>query len=171
MGVNTLDGDFTVRNGTVNFSGASGFTAPPNTITDAMLSASSPAGPTKTRRRFVRTHKQANGASIVTVTERIHLGYGAIGAVTAVRCMNTGVVGTGGGMSVTVDVKKNGVSILTAVMTINAATLLNAIVAGSIATAAYAVGDYFDVVVTATAGGGTLPQGLYVDVVLDEDPS
>lgn len=168
---NVISGDVVFREGAVNASGASSFTLPPNTVGDAQITAAAPLGVTKARRRFNRTARQANGSSIATLTERIHIGYGANGTVAAVRCQNTGVVGSGGGMSVTVDVKKNGTSILTAVMTINSSTLLNAIVSGSIATAAFVAGDYFDVVVTATAGGGTLPQGLYVDVVFDEDPA
>jgi hypothetical protein len=69
---------------------------------------------------------------------------------------------------VTVDLRKNGTTILTSVITISVAQAAYARVAGAIASAAYIAGDVFELVVTATAGGGTLPQGLFVDTVLRE---
>ncbi len=71
------------------------------------------------------------------------------------------VVGTGGGMSVTVDLKKStGAGAYATVL--NASTAVRTQVQGTITSAAYVAGDIFEAVVTATAGGGTLPTGLSV---------
>jgi hypothetical protein len=167
--LSTLTGDYTHRDGTFTFS--DGVTLPADSVGDRQVDASSPIAANKLGRRMSRTYAQANGASIASATQRIHRAYGATGSIVAVRCEVTGVVGSGGGMSVTVDLKKNGASVLTAVMTIDATTVLDTPVDGSVSADTFASGDYLELVVTATAGGGTLPQGLFVDLIIDEDPS
>lgn len=68
----------------------------------------------------------------------------------------------------TVDLKKNGTSVLTSTVTIDHTVAAYTQVAASIATNTYVAGDVFEVVVTATAGGGTLPQGLFVALITRE---
>src|SRR6516164_5742961 len=76
-----------------------------------------------------------------------------------------------GAATVTVDLKKNNVSILSAVITLNNASVSRV---GQIATLGagytYATGDLFEVNVVATAGGGTLPNGVWGEMTSDEDP-
>jgi len=166
MGLTTLDGDITHRNGTFTF--ASGVKLPAAAVGDGQFDGNSPLATIKQRHRKQHTYRQSNGVAAASDQQAVHVGYGATGSVVAARA-GVRTAGTGGGMSVTVDVRKNGTSILTAVITITSAQAAFALVAGSVATAAYLSGDVFEVVVTATAGGGTLPQGLFVDLIFDED--
>ena len=170
MGVNTLTGDLTVRDGAVNFSGATSFTAPASSITDSMVSASSPLGVTKHRRRFNKSYSQTVGSAAASVTGvQLHTVYGAAGTVVAVRAGV--IVAAVGAATVTVDVKKNGTTILSAVITLDVANAIYVVEAGSVSVSTLAAGDVLTTVWVATAGGGTLPQGVFVDVVIDEDPS
>lgn len=162
-----FDGDSTFRGGAVNMTGATSLVVPVNSIVDASVSAAAPLGTTKTRKRHYPKHSQYSGAANVIATDLVHEVYGAAGSIIAIRgsvqvaCIAPSLT--------TVDVKKNGVSILTAPFTINAAAGV-ADVAGSVATPSLVAGDKLTVVVTLT-GGGTQGQGLFVQIVVDEDPA
>lgn len=170
MGLNTLDGDFIHRGGTFTFGSA--VKLPAAAVGDGQFDANSPLATAKQRHRKQVAYAQPNGSAAAAEQKAVHVGYGATGSVIGVRAgvRTQGAAGTGG-MSVTVDVRKNGTSVLTAVVTIDATTAAFAKVPGSVSTPAYVTGDVFEVVVTATAGGGTLPQGLFVDLIFDEDPA
>ena len=78
------------------------------------------------------------------------------------------VVQAAGAATVTVDLRKNGTTILSGVITLNNTHVAYAEVAGTISSARYVTGDVFEIVLTATAGGGTLPQGVYVNTIFRE---
>lgn len=76
-----------------------------------------------------------------------------------------------GDSTVTCDIYKNGSSILTGTVQIDSGDAARAKVSGTPSSTTYVAGDVFESVVTVSAGTGTLPVGLGVDFVLDEDPS
>lgn len=170
MGMNSHVGDHTFRDGTVNMAGCTAVVLPANTIGDANVSAISPLETTKTRRRFNKLFAQSVGSAAADMTGHVlHVVYGATGSVIAIRAGV--VVAAAGNSTVTVDVKKNGTSILTGVITLDSGNTIYVVEAGSIASAGLVAGDVLTVVLDATVGSGTLPQGVFVDVVIDEDPS
>lgn len=67
-----------------------------------------------------------------------------------------------GAATVTIDLKKNGSTVLTSVITLDNTNTIRIARLATIAAASYVVGDWFEIAVTATAGGGTLPTGLLV---------
>lgn len=73
-----------------------------------------------------------------------------------------------GAATVDVDIYVNGSSVMSAAMQITSSTTARAKVDGTVSSPSYAAGDVIEAVVTATAGGGTLPVGLAVDLALDE---
>lgn len=114
---------------------------------------------------------EANQAGTV-VTARTPLAVidGITGSVRKVLVRAT-VTACVGAATVTVDIYKNGSTILTAIVTLNAAAALT-LQAPTISGAGDVVdGDLLEAVVTATAGGGTLPVGLLVQVTVDELPT
>jgi hypothetical protein len=133
---------------------------------DAQMSAANPVTAPKLKHQYTPTHGQPHGVAAVTERKVIHV---ARAAGDVVAC-EAGVVvaGSGGGMSVTVDLRKNGTTVLTAVITLNAASTAYANTDGAISVGPYVAGDVFEIVITATAGGGTLPQGVFVDAVFRE---
>lgn len=77
-----------------------------------------------------------------------------------------------GDSTVTFDLKKNGVSILTAAKTVTSATTAYDVVAGVLAAAPtpLVAGDVLSVVVTISAGTGTLGKGPFAAVSVREAP-
>lgn len=75
-----------------------------------------------------------------------------------------------GAATVTIDVKKNGTSVMTGatVHTLDSSNTARVAEALSIATTTAVAGDLFELVIVATAGGGTIPTGLFVEFQIDE---
>ena len=163
---NTIVGDLRVTGNLV----AGGMTIPSNSIGDGQIQAGSPGkyiSPTKYERWVERTYAQPN-TTATTETKPLHAAYGATGQV--VQFVAGSIAVAAGAATVTIDLKKNGTSILTAPITLNNTNSPRVVVAASIASANYVVGDFFEVVVTATAGGGTLPTGVFAQMMTTEDP-
>jgi hypothetical protein len=113
------------------------------------------------------TYAQPNAAA-TTETKVVHVVYGATGTILAFRAGS--IVANIGAATVTVDLKKNGVSVLTGVITLNNANTARVAVAGTLgASLALVAGDVLEVVCVATAGGGTLATGVFAQAVLSED--
>lgn len=79
------------------------------------------------------------------------------------------VVANVGVAVVTVDLHKNGASILTAAITIDSGDAAYAIVEGAIDTAAVVHDDVLEVVITVNEGAGTLGKGVFAVLNLQED--
>jgi hypothetical protein len=93
----------------------------------------------------------------------------ASGTVRFIKALS--IAACSGAATVTIDLYKNGSSILSSVITLNSSSIARTAQTTTIATTTFAAGDEFEVVVTATAGGGTLGTGLFVEVEFDENPS
>jgi hypothetical protein len=76
-----------------------------------------------------------------------------------------------GDSTVTVDVKKNGTSVLSSVVTLNSSNTARIAVAATIDGTQddLVAGDWLEVVITISAGTGTLPTGVFVQVEVDQD--
>ncbi len=122
----------------------------------------------KLNHRQHRVYAQAN-ATIVTATIPVWLTYGTAGTVLSFKAGS--IVACIGAATVTVDLQKNGSSVLTAPITLNSSSVARVAQTATISTPATAAGDWFDMVVAATAGGGTIGTGLYAEAILDENPS
>lgn len=143
-----------VYSGTVNFTGTVNM---PSTFE---LPAASVV------QRYRQSYSQAN-ATATTETRVIHVARGATGTVKSFRAGS--IVANIGAATVTIDLKKNNVSVLSAVITLDSGNTARVPEAGTITSAAYSVDDWFEIVITATAGGGTLATGLYVEAEFEED--
>ncbi len=66
-----------------------------------------------------------------------------------------------GNSTVTVDLKKNGITVLTAVISLSVAQTARQVVSATVLTTAYLAGDVFEVTTVTTVGTGTLPAGLF----------
>lgn len=75
-----------------------------------------------------------------------------------------------GDSTVTVDVKKNGTTVLSSVITLNSSNTNRVAVSGSISGAGtFVAGDWFEVVIAISAGTGTLPTGVFCELEVDQD--
>jgi hypothetical protein len=123
---------------------------------------------TKSQQKFVLTYAQ--DGTIASATVPIHIVHGAAGGVIAVKAGS--ITACAGAATVTVDLKKNGTSVLAAVITLDSGNTARVPEDGTlVADPSDAADDFFELVVVATAGGGTLGTGLCVSVAFYEDPS
>jgi hypothetical protein len=161
--VQTTDGDVQIRGNlrctTINL--------PALSVGDGNVNGSDPITAPKLQHQYTRTVAQLNGTAATAERRVLHVAYGATGTVVAFRAGLT--VAAVGDATVTVDLYKNGVSILSATISLTSATAVNAKVAGALSGTSYVTGDVFEAVIAVSAGTGTLPQGVFTDLVVRED--
>jgi hypothetical protein len=142
-----------------------GFVPPANCIGNTAWLTSSPLAATNQEHQFQVNYSQVHGTAAVTERKPIYIARAA-GSVVAVRAGS--VVACVGAATIVVDVKRNGTTILSATITLDNANTAYVPESGSVSVTSYSADDVFEVVVTATAGGGTLGQGLFVNMVVRE---
>lgn len=138
---------------------------PAGALTNTMIAAL--AGISGDKQQHVNRKAHAQSGTVASVTIPIHAVFGATGVLKAIKAGL--ITPCAGAATVTIDLKKNGASVLTGVITLNSSTAARAFVAGVLSSTALTVGDFLELVVTATAGGGTVGQGLLVDLLEYED--
>lgn len=128
-----------------------GFALPDNAITDAKVVAGANVAAAKLEHQYEPTIKLSDHATSVAA-QRVpaHKVRGATGSVEEFK-VDCSVLATGGS-SCTVDLLKNGVSILTAPITLDSTATVNTAVFGAIASAGLVAGDRLDVVVAGVTG-------------------
>lgn len=135
---------------------------PDEIIEDKHIEADAEIASTKLQHRHVQPYGQ-NGNN-VDATQFIHHAKGA-GTVKTFVAGSIGICT--GGNSTTVDLKKNGTTVLSAVITLDSANTTYVAESGTIATAAYVAGDVFTVVVDKTSDSGDAT-GLFACAEFDE---
>ena len=73
-----------------------------------------------------------------------------------------------GDSTIEVDLLKNGVSVLSAAIEIDSGDADYAAVAGTVSSASVVAGDVLEVAITVTAGTGTLGEGVFAALTLEE---
>lgn len=90
----------------------------------------------------------------------------AAGTITSFRAGS--VAAAVGAATVTADLKKNGTTCLSAVITLDSGNSAYVAEAATLSVTSYVSGDVFTLVTVATAGGGTIPTGFYAHARFDE---
>lgn len=158
-----FDGDVTFQSGTATFRGP--VVLPANTVGNTQVSATAPLDATKTVHQYQRSLSQPHGTAATDERRVIHVARSA-GSIVEFRAGP--VVAATGDSTVTVDLLVNGVSVLSSVVTIDNGDAAFTKQAAVLSTAAYAAGDVIEVALDATAGSGTLPQGVFAAATLRE---
>lgn len=135
-------------------------------VTDVDIAAGAGLSASKLGHQHVAAYSQPN-TTATTETRTLHVVHGLTGTVLAFKAGS--IVPCVGGATITVDLKKNGSSILSSVITLNAASVARVVQAATISSAGLAVGDWLEIVITATTGGGTIGTGFFCEAVLAED--
>jgi hypothetical protein len=138
---------------------------PANAVGDAVFNTADPLTAEKAEHQYMPGYSQPSGSAVTSYTGPLFVARAA-GTVEEFRAGS--IVACVGVATITVDLRKNGTTILTSVITLDNANTARIFEDATITTAAYVAGDWFDIVVTATAGGGTLGQGLFVQGVFRE---
>jgi hypothetical protein len=145
----------------VNFAGT--VSLPANAVGDAHVAAASPLGVTKTTHQYIATYGRPGNAT--SETDPIHVCKSA-GTIAQVRAGS--VTAAAGDSTVTVDIRKNGTTVLAGVITLDSANTAYVSEAGSLSAAGVAANDVLTAVIAAAAGTGTLPTGVFAQVVVQE---
>jgi hypothetical protein len=144
------------------------FNPPAGSITDASVLAGAGVAATKLEHQYAITLPLVNHATVVAA-ERRHLHYvsGTTGDVVAFGVLAS--VAAVGDSTATFDLYKNGSSILTGTFNLDSGDAAGALVTGTVSSAGLVTTDRLEVVVTVSAGTGTLPKGVAAYLLLRED--
>lgn len=138
---------------------------PASTVNNAKVAADAAIATSKLVHQHSKTLGQSGAAA--SVTQPIHVA----GAAGTIKSFSAGSVAIAiGAATVTIDLKKNGVTCLSAVITLDTSNVAYTLEAGTITVPSVVAGEVLTVVVVATAGGGTLPTGFFAHLVIDESP-
>lgn len=162
----------TVLAGNVHVSGTlttGGIALPDGAVTNLQVQAGAAIDSTKLIQRYRRSWRQATSA--VTVATLNQILATITGLTGTLRSFKTGSVVAHVGDSVcTVNLFKNGSTVLSSPVTLNSSHTARQLVAGTISTTGLAVDDVLEVVVVATIGTGTLAKGTFGVLSFDELP-
>src|SRR5262245_33767755 len=161
---NTIDGN-TYINGALS---ARSMAIPAGTLTDSGVNASAAVQATKLQHQYTKTFAQVTGSVATTERRPFHSVYGATGTIVGFRATIT--VACAGAATISIRLKKNGTNIDTAALVLdntNTAYIWES--AAGFTSTSLVAGDVLEVDSTATAGGGTLGQGLICELVTRED--
>lgn len=136
----------------------------PGTILNADIAAGAGVVATKIQHQHELTFAQPNTAATAE-TKVVHVVKGATGTIVAFRAGSI-VAATSTGVA-TVNLKKNGTTVLSAVITLDNANTAYIVEEGTISVPALAAGDVLTVEVAVSST--VLPTGLFAQVVLRED--
>lgn len=162
----------TTLRGTTNIVGT--LNVPAGSITNAGILSGTNVDASKLVHRHAINYFQASGSSVASATVPIFIARGTTVTLQAIEAAI--LVAAAGAATVTIDLQKSTgagafATVLSSVITLNSSTVVRTATAGTINTASGTDGDIWQLVITATAGGGTLPQGLIVTLNLDETPA
>lgn len=164
-GRNIVDGDLSVR-GTLTMGAIK---LPDGSVGDAEFDPTDPLSAVNQQHQFNRMYVQGKSTdTVISETRPIHLAFGA-GTAIVIRA---GVVDACvGNATITIDLKKNGASILSSTILIDSTMADYDSTEGTVDSAEedYVTSDVFELVITVAAGTGTLGKGLFVVVVFRED--
>jgi hypothetical protein len=144
------------------------FVPPSGSIADDAVIAAANVAYTKLQQQKTICGNQPN-TTATTETRAIYVAYGTIGTLLAFKAGSIAIAV--GAATVTLDLKKNGTTVLSAPITLDSSNVARVVEAATISVPSFVAGDFFEVVITATAGGGTIPTGLFYELVLYEKPA
>lgn len=146
---------------------ATSMTIPNNTVTSDAVQSAANINADKLESRIYASHAQPNTAA--TAETRTLFVARRAGIVNHIYVGS--IAKAIGDSTVTVDVKKNGTSILSSTVTLNSSNTARIAVAATIDGSLddLVAADWLEVVITISAGTGTLPTGVFVQVEIDQD--
>jgi hypothetical protein len=145
---------------------AQSMTIPDLVIGNSQIAAGAAIDPLKLRHQHRHTYAQPNTAA-TSETKVLHVVYGVTGSV--VRFEAGSIVKAVGNSTVTVDLKKNGTTVLSAPITLDNTSANRGVQSATISVPALADNDVLEVTTVATIGTGTLPTGVYASLTVHED--
>lgn len=151
--------------GEVTFSGTTNL--PADCVRNKQMADDAETKAEKAEHQHRIPYAQESAAEATAETRVIHVVHGVAGELQSIQAGS--VVANLGDATITIDLLKNGVSILTAPFILDSGDAAYALVEGVIDTAAVAAGDVLEIDIAVNGGTGTLGKGVFVSVDLFED--
>lgn len=161
MATTVIESDVLIRGALV----AESFTNPAQSVNSDAIKTGANLDADKLESRVYSSHAQPNSAA----TSETRPLFVARKAGTIKEVAAGSIAKAVGAATVTVDVKKNGTTILSSVITLDSANTDRVVEVGTLSVTTFAAGDWFEVVIVATAGGGTLPTGVFLQCEMDQN--
>lgn len=143
-----------------------GLDIPASSVTDAAVHPTAAISAAKLQHQFEPVYAQASATTAFTESRVLHVVRGATATVEAFHAGS--VVACLGAATITVDLKKNGASVLSAPIVLDNANVARVLEAATIASPNLVAGDVLECIITATAGGGTLGTGFFARAIVRE---
>jgi hypothetical protein len=140
---------------------------PNNSVGDPQFDASNPLTCQKQNHQYQKDYAQTKTTTVATDRQFVHMAFGD-GEIVGFRACLIDTV-CAGAATVTVKMYKNGADITGTTITIDNTTTLRQIIEGTVSPTTYVADNVFELVVTATAGGGTVGKGLCVTAIFREE--
>lgn len=158
MGTSRTDGDLYVS----GILSCNDMAVPAGVVVNASVAAAAAIASTKLQHRHNKTYGQTGANADATIITHVAKGTGTL---------KTFVAGSIGlctaSNSTTIDLKKNGTTCLTAVITLDSGNTARVAEAASVSVSAYVAGDVFEIVVDKTSDSGDAT-GLFACAEFDE---
>lgn len=145
---------------------AKNVTLPSGAINNSSIAADAGIAANKLQHQH-RVHFAQPDTAAAAETRAVYRCYGQTGTLVGVYVGSIGICT--GDATVTVDVRKNGVTMLNTVVTLSSGNAARVGVAGNIAVSSLVAGDLVEIVVTPNAGTGSLGTGLFASLTIHED--
>lgn len=162
MPTNKIDGDMYVNGA---FSSKT-FVPPDGSIDDDAIEAFAEIDATKLDHQHQKGYAQESATNAASETRLLHVVRGA--TATVVDFGAGAVVPLTGDDTCTVNLKKNGSSILSAAISLASSDVARALKTGTVSSPNLVQGDVLEVTITPTHNTGALPKGVYCNVTIRE---
>ena len=147
-----------------------GITLPSSCVSDAQVSAGASIDQSKLQHQHRAGVSQANGASATAQRQTVYIAQASTGAT--VLTFNAGcITAPTGADTCSVDLQRNGTSLLGAAISLTSSTPARTPVGGTISIANLSQNDTLEIVITPAHSTGTLPQGVFGEVRVAEAAS
>lgn len=141
-------------------------TLPNSSITNEKVAADAGITASKLQHQNVVAVHQAGNVPSVNQSGMLYMGY----AQGSILSMRAGALSNfTGNAAVTIDIRKNGVTVLSSNMTIDIGTDAFDYTVGTLSVTAYNPGDVFTFHITVNAGNGTLGNGTFIQMITREN--
>lgn len=166
MALQRLDGDLHV---TGRISSAS-MTVPDSTVDNDAVASDAAIAATKLVHRHHKEYAQEAAANASAGAYVIHVARAAGSVIdfAAGLIVAADTAPGSSGRTATMDLKKNGTTVLTGTIQLDNANTAYVIETATISSAAYVAGDVFTVVITAGGSVGTYPKGIFAQATFHE---
>jgi hypothetical protein len=132
---------------------------PAGSVDNAAVKALAGIDATKLVHIHRAVYAQPSGSVSVAESKVVHVVHGSTATLVGFKAGS--VSACVGGATITVDLKKNGTTVLSATIVLDNTNTARVVEAASLSTTAAVAGDVFEVVVTVAAGGGTIGSGVF----------